>query len=317
MEQRKLIQHGRSSLTMSLPKKWLTQRGLKKGDSLYVDTEGNNIILSTDVSLDIGKIELDVTGLDRTSILLYVQGLYRYGYDEIVLRFKKPKVMHHRTKKETSVFSIVHHTVNRLVGMEIIEEKENKMFLKILGKQSGDDFKVILRRIFLLLNETSETLVEGIKKKDMTLISTIENKHDNISKFVSYGLRLLNKYGHPNVKETSLYYHIIASIDKIADILKYNSRDIQKNKIEFCKKSIEIFESISKSIRFYYELFYKFNVESVNKLSQNRDSVKEQLNKYSGSIKGDELVQLTSTKQVLEILLDLTEFRMALENWSG
>ena len=55
MEQRKLIQHGKSSLTMALPMSWLKQRGLGKGDSINVDAQGNQLIISTDAAKQIGR----------------------------------------------------------------------------------------------------------------------------------------------------------------------------------------------------------------------------------------------------------------------
>ncbi len=313
MEQRKLIQHGKSSLTLALPIKWIKERNLKKGDSLYVEKEGNKVILSTEEALKIEKISVDVTKLDRTSIMLYVMSLYKFGYNEIEVKFDKPTTMHYRKNKQASISSTIHKITNRLIGAEIIEQHENKIIIKYIAKETGEDFKVILRRIFLLLNETADSLLEGIKNNDKDLIATIEDKHDNINKFVSYCLRLLNKYGYPDVKKTCFYYHIIASVDKIVDILKYNARDALKYNKKFNKDTIEIWTQINKSIRGYYDFFYNFKMEIIDKLGENRDKTKVLLAKKARKIPHEELIYLTSMKQILEIILDLTEFRMGLE----
>ncbi len=200
MDQRKLIQHGKSSLTLALPIKWLKQRGLGKGDTLYVGVEGSKLIVSTKEPMKIEKISVDVTKLDRTSTLLYIQSLYRFGYNEIEIIFNSPTTIHYRKNKQVSFSSVIHLIVNRLVGAEIIEESKTRILIKSITKETGEDFKVILRRAFLLLKEASASLLEGIKNNDMNLISTIEDKHDNINKFVTYSLRLLNMYGYPDVK---------------------------------------------------------------------------------------------------------------------
>jgi phosphate uptake regulator len=313
MEQRKLIQHGVSSLTLSLPIKWLKERGLKKGDSLYVNIEGNKLILSTEESLKIEKISVDVTKLDRTSILLYIQSLYRFGYNEIEVKFSKPTTTHYRKNERVSISSVVHLIVNRLIGIEIVEQTSNRILIKYITKEAEEDFKVILRRTFLLLKETANNLLEGIRSNDMNLVRTIEEYHDNITKFVSYCLRLLNKYGYPDVKKTSFFYHIIAAIDKIVDVLKYNARDILKYKEKFNKETITIWEYINNSIMKYYELFYNFDFSLVDELSKNRDFVKNLIKDKMKKIPQEELILLTNMKQILEILLDLTEFRMGLE----
>ena len=313
MEQRKLIQHGASSLTTALPLKWLKQRNLKKGDTIYIEEEGNKLIVSTKEAKKMGKISVDVTKLDRTSTLLYVQSLYRFGYDEVEIKFNKPTTVHHRSGKYTSYSSIIHYIVSRCIGFEIIEQSENKITIKHIIKEEREDFKVILRRIFLLLIDAVDSLLNGIKKNDMNIVGTIEQKHDNINNFVSYCLRLLNKYGHPDVKQTCFYYHTIATIDKIMDIVKYNARDVLKLKKQFSKITLNIIEDINKSIRMYYDLFYKFDLAKVNQIEKNRYYVRNNLETKANKISPQELLYLTSMKQILEIILDLIEVRMGLE----
>jgi phosphate uptake regulator len=314
MESRKLIQHGLSSLTLSLPNKWIREYNLKKGDSVFVKEEGKNIVISTDKKIDHGKIDIEVTNLDRTSLLLYIQSLYRYGYDEININFKNQIIIHHRSKKEVTVSSVLHKIVNRLIGAEIINQTENFIQIKYITKETEEDFQILLRRIFLLMKETSLSLIEGIDKKNFSLLETIEEKHDIVNKFINYCLRLINKYGYSDVKKTYYYFHIIASIDKILDILKYIARDIIKKKESFSKNAIEIQKKIHKSIELYYDLFYQFSFLNVNKLSENRDSVKFSLVEKSEKLSRFEIIQLTSSKQILEIILDLTDFKMGLEN---
>ncbi|MBN2421785.1 hypothetical protein JXB41_01045 [Candidatus Woesearchaeota archaeon] len=172
---------------------------------------------------------------------------------------------------------------------------------------------MILRRIFLLLKEAAESLLEGIMNHDNNLIRAIEEKHDNITKFVSYCLRLLNKYGYPDVKKTCFYYHIIASLDKIADILKYNAREILDYKGKISNATIKIWEQINQSIRGYYNLFYKYDLGIVEQLSKNRDYVKTLIKKEKKDISKEEMALINNMKQILEIILDLTEARMGLE----
>ncbi|MBN2421788.1 hypothetical protein JXB41_01060 [Candidatus Woesearchaeota archaeon] len=313
MEQRKLVKHGGSTLMTSLPIHWLKDRGLEKGDSVFIEEEGNKLIINTEQPLKIEKVSVDITRLDRTSILLCIQSLYRFGYNEIEFKFKEINTTHHRKAKKVNIPSVIHYVVGRCIGIEVVEESSNRMLIKYITKETREDFKTILKRIFLLLKETADCLLEGIKTNDLSLISTIEKKHDNISRFVSYSLRLLNKFGYPDVKKTCLYYHVIASIDKIVDVLKYNARDLLIYKKKLHPETIDLWNQINKSIEGYYELFYKFSLEKANELGENRDHVKNLLNKKEESIPKKEIILLTKMIQILEIILDLTEFRMGLE----
>lgn len=313
MEQRKLIQHGASSLTAALPLKWLKQRNLKKGDTIFIEEEGNQLIISTKESKKMGRISVDVSKLDRTSTLLYVQSLYRFGYDEVEIKFDKLTTIHHRTGKQTTYSSIIHFIISRCIGFEIIEQSEKRILIKHIIKEEQEDFKAILRRIFLLMIDTAESLLEGIKKNDADLLATIEDKHNNVNTFVSYCLRLLNKYGHPDVKQTCFYYHIIATIDKIMDILKYKARDAINHKKKFSRETTAIWEDINKSIRQYYKLFYNFDLNIINQMEKNRYHVRNLLESKAKKIPAEELLYLTSMEQILETTLDLVDARMGLE----
>ena len=314
MDQRKLIQHGHSSLTIALPKKWLDGRKLKKGDHLFVEEEGNKVILTTTQPLKLRNISVDLSELDRTSALLYIQSLYRFGYDEIEVKFSKSTTKHYRRQKTVTYSSVVHEIVSRLVGAEVVEETENRILIKYITQDANEDFRIVLRRIFLLLKDTSQSFLDGVKSNNRDLISTIENKHDNINNFVNYCLRLLNKYGYPDVKKTSLYFHLIASIDKIVDVLKYNARDALNYNKKYHRETIVILEKIHHSIELYYNLFYQFDLKKVNELNKNRDEVKQLIEEKMKIIPHEELIHLAKMVQILEIILDLTDFRMGLEH---
>jgi len=313
MEARKLIQHGLSSMSVALPIKWIKTRGLKKGDNVFIKEEGNSLIINTDQGIELDKISIDVSDLDRTSVLLYIQSLYRFGYDEIQITFNKKTTTHYRLKKKTNISSIIHYTTNRLIGMEIIEQTENFVLIKNLIKETTGDFKNILRRIFLLLKETITSFVKAAQEHDLTTIKTVEEKHDNITKFVSYALRLLNKYGYPDIKKTYYYFHIIASLDKIADSIKYVARDILDYNHKLNDNTIEIFELTQNSLLLYYDLFYTFDKNKVDKLSHNRDFTKFKIKENIIKLPKHEIIFVMNLKQILEIILDLTDFRMGLE----
>ena len=96
---RRVIQIANSTQLISLPRKWTQKYGVKKGDEMEVEEQGNKILISTEKGAELGHIEIDVTGLDRTTILYYIQTLYRTGYDEIKVNFNNPTTIHYRTNK--------------------------------------------------------------------------------------------------------------------------------------------------------------------------------------------------------------------------
>ncbi len=156
-------------------------------------------------------------------------------------------------------------------------------------------------------------IIEAIKTNDRVLLETIEEKHDSITKFVSYCLRLINKGKYQDYKKGLVLYHIISNLDKITDVLKYSARSIMKLKGKLKKDTIKILEYILKSIPDYYTLFYKFDFKKSSSLYENRDFCLREILGSTVKIPSAELLIIEKTSTILELITDLSESRMALE----
>ena len=310
---RKVIQIANSTQLISLPRKWALKYDIKKGDELEVEEDGNKIFISTESVQESGNIEVDITGLDRDSFMFLIRILYVRGYDEIKLIFNNPIVHHYRLGKKVKVISAIHDEVNRLTGIEVIQQRENFCILKILSESSIKDFDLILRRIFLLISDASNDLIKGAGKGDKYLVESMEEKHNTITKFMSSALRLLNKVGHPNHKNTSLYYHIIESLDNVNDILKESARDIVNFKIKISKNSEKILFRINESLAEFNKFFYKFDFKLVEKLSSERYKIMVEIRGALKKFSKDEILLLMNMERVQEEILDLKVARMALQ----
>lgn len=310
---RKVIQIANSTQLISLPRKWTLKYGVKKGDEIEVEENGSKIIVSTERFIDIQKIEIDVTGLDRTSILYYIQGLYRMGYDEITVRFNEQYVIHLRTGQKKSVISVIHEIVSRLTGFEIVQQKENFCVIKDISEISSKEFDTALRRIFLLLIDVNNDLLDGTKNDNKSLIETIDEKHNSVMKFVSYCLRIINKKGYAEHRKATVIYHIIANLDKVVDVIKYSARYLVENNIKLKKESKVFLEPIHSSINLYYEFFYKFDIKKVSVMYENRDKIIKLIAKNVKKIPPQDLVYICNLAPMLELITDIADSRISME----
>ena len=313
---RKVIQIANSTQLISLPRKWAKLHGVNKGDELEISQVGNHLlVLPPDFNqVDAAKISLNLTALDRSSIMFTIRALYRKGYDDIELLFENPTTNHLRINKELKVLSVIHEEINRLIGVELIQQRERSCIIKSVSEVSTKDFDTLMRRIFLLLEDASSDLLTAAKKDDRVLMETIEEKHNTVTKFISYCLRLINKRGHPDLQYPCIYYHILASLDKIMDAIKYASRDFMGLNKPISENTIKITESIHKSLLWYHQFFYKFDLNHVANLYQNRDEVARLIR--DGEVRYEELTPVNELASILELLVDLTEARISVEHYS-
>ena len=310
---RSVIQIANSTQLISLPRKWTLQFGIKKGDELEIEEKGNKLEIRTEKVPALSEVTLYISGLDRTSTMLYIRSAYRRGFDSIKIKFSKPSTPHYRIKEDVSYISIINTEVNRLVGLEVIKQTENYCELKDFSGDYGKDFESLMRKVFLQINDGMSDLLKGLTNKDIELLKTIEEKHDAITKFISYCLRLLNKKSNYEISKSHTLYYTLASLDVVTDAIKYAAREIIKYNKRFKKESIALCELIQKFILIYYNLFYSFELKKMNDLIRIRNEILIKTETVAKNIPTRELLIINDLKQITEILKDLGEARIEME----
>ena len=309
---RKVIQIAESTQLISIPRQWGKKYNIKKGDELEVTEKGNKLEISSEKDVQLDKVSINISGLDRTSVIYSIRSAYRKGYNVIEIFFEKPYVKHFRLGTDVKLISVIHEEVNRLVGVEIIEQKEAFCVIKDISNASFKEFDTVLRRIFLLFLDALKEIFNGMKIRNIVIVETMEEKHNSITKFISYALRLLNKGGFSDQHKNSLLYTILVMFDKMTDILKYGSRMYIAQNIKISKEGEEIIDNIYNGVQLYYELFYKYDPENIVKIYENRDKVIKKIKKIKENISRDELILLCDLRQVLEYITGITEARLSL-----
>jgi len=310
---RKVVKHGPSTLIVSLPLRWVKKYNVNKGDELEVEEEGSRLIVSTGKGKKLGAVEADLSKLDRTSIMYLIRSLYKLGYDEIKLNFNKQSTFHYRLEKDRTIISVIHEEVNRLTGVEVIQQKENFCVIKALSDMNFEEFNPVLRRIFLQIIDMSNDMINGAQKQDLMLLKTLEEKHNTITKFLSFCMRLLNQKEYPDHKKTLIMYNTISMLDKLLDILKNSGRNLINLKPRITPKTKELMGKIHEAIVTYYHLFYKFNNREVMKIAELRDNILKDIQSCFNELSKKELLIINNLAPVLELVLAMTETRMALE----
>jgi len=225
----------RKSYTVTLPIEWVKKEKLDRIKQVELDIVGNKIIISPHKNI---REQVLINGDDYCNcIIKVIQGLYRSGVIEIKLFFSDSKLLNQITQ-----------IVEKLIGYEIIEQKKDYIIIKEITKENDEDFRVIFRRIFLLLLGYSE--IEEIEQADLL--------DKNIKKLINYCERILIKKGHTEFTKIPLYYLILDRFEKISDefvwLLETDAKE--RNKQDF--------REINRLLRDAYELFYKFDAKKYN-----------------------------------------------------
>ncbi len=311
---RKVIKQGHNTLTITLPKKWCDKVNLTGGDEISIDETGTDLVVSSGlIKKEVSRLEVDITGFDRSAILFTIRSAYRQGYDELFIKFDEQLTHRFRDEKKYKTISFIHYEVDRLIGYEVVDQKTNSCLIKDVSQGSEKEFNSMLNRIFLVTSDTFDDLLKGIKEKDFDLISTVEEKHDVITKFVSYCIRLLSKNipKYPHGKNLEMY-HILASLDNIADVMKYTSRDIMEQRIMLKKKAIFLLEHISKIIKLYHSLFLKYDYQKIIDFNKGRYVLLKDIRNSTKELSSHESLVINKLEAVVELINDLCKSSVSL-----
>jgi len=311
---RRIVKQGHNTLTMSLPRKWCDRNKLEEGEELDVIEKGEQLLLSKGISKGTGKVTVDISGLDRSTIMMLLLSLYQYGYDYIVINTKDRKAKYHLHKKEVSVASTINDSVSRLIGAEIVSSSKNSYKIEVITEDAREKFDTVLRRIFRLLIEMFDAFIEGIRKRDREQLESIAFfQQINIRKFTNYALRLLNKFGHKDAEKTTFYFAIVKYLNKTSEMIKnFAGFTVVEGTMNLSPKFCDLLEEINKSVKLYYASFYKYDVKQISQLHTNRDVFKRRLYRDYKKLSKDDLFILGNMMQIFAILLDLSELRMAI-----
>ena len=208
--------------------------------------------------------------------------------------------MHYRTEEKVLVSSLLHQELQRWVGMQIIEQKENYFVYKSISKSSFEEFEIMLRRTFLLLLDACDEYVKAATEGNALVLETMDEKFYNILIFIAYSQRLLNKIGYPEKYKNSLLYAILMNLNKLGDILRYAARDTMKIK-KLHPKTIAILKEIFATPRVYYDLFYKFDFNKVSLIYKERDEIIKEIETVKKVVPVEDLMLLVYCRELLEI----------------
>jgi phosphate uptake regulator len=167
MEYRKLISFGKSSYVVSLPKGWVVQNKLKKGDLIYLEESGSNLILTSHAEDKGNKDRESVINVDGKNLGLIdreVSSAYIQNCRLITLKGKEIK----------SKVKDLQGTIQNLIALEVMEQTSESIVAKDFLNMDTVSAKELVRKMDIvaraMLMETNvifeEQNAESIRERD-------------------------------------------------------------------------------------------------------------------------------------------------------
>ncbi|MCF7861013.1 AbrB/MazE/SpoVT family DNA-binding domain-containing protein [Candidatus Woesearchaeota archaeon] len=268
---RKIVKHGPSSLTISLPIKWVNQTGIRAGDEVDIEYEDNLLrVFAGDHKQKEKHITVDLSAIKEVPMERFLAIFYKLGYDEIKFMFKSPKIIQEIQKTINEMF----------IGYEIIEQTNQKCIIKNISGDRSGEFENIMRRLFLVtvsLANNSLDIIQSGKIRDIKEILVLETTNNKLSNYLH---RMVIRGAFGSVK--SFLYLIIWALEGVADDYRDICKYIQTQpKYSPTKPMLKFYEETNENLDMYYRNYYKFNIKSFEalrqKIKETRDSIKNDI----------------------------------------
>jgi len=261
---RKLVKHGESTLTISLPSKWVKGHSLKRGDYLNMEISDQGLVLSPEIT-HYEKIEINLEKKDNWYIEKILTNLYISGFDEIKIKMSN-----------IDQLELIRRSLIELTGFEIIETKKDYCIIKNIASIDNVNYEETIERIFWMILSQFDNLLEDLKKKKLTNYNLSVNDHKTIIKQINLSRRIINKKISFGLITSKYVFNFLTSLLNISRIIQYSYEYLKRTgNLQFSEDELDF---IFKMREFYYLLILAYknlNLEKTKTFLEEREKISD------------------------------------------
>lgn len=250
---RKLIKQGLGGYTIYLPKKWVDRKGLKEGQEVNVIETDSGLVVGSDARGK-KKITLRLNSEEKENLRPLLTHLYRKGFDTIVLGDIDEKLLD-KIKKLVK---------NLLLGFEIVEKTETSVTIKNISEPEAEKYDMMLRRIFLIIQETIEILIKSFEDNEFKRKREVEELRDSLDSYVLFCRRVIIQEKFE--RDSLLDWELLTFLMHIEHAMHYLYDYVQQNRIKKDEKLIHFVRSLKDYFGLYYDAFYKEDMKYIHRI---------------------------------------------------
>ncbi|PLJ77976.1 MAG: hypothetical protein B7L53_02805 [Thermofilum sp. NZ13] len=176
---RRLVRLGKSSLSVTLPRRWVEKNNLKEGDTVFVEDYDTHLLITPARPREEFREEvkvLEATHGDEDSVERMIIALYQAGYASI-------KVVSRSGRVTPELRETIRRTLKRLVGLEVFEEGSDYILLQMIADASTVEIPKVLSRMEVLILNSIKDLEEFAATGDTSYLKDIIERDEEIDKF--------------------------------------------------------------------------------------------------------------------------------------
>ena len=253
-ETRKIQFTGKSSYIVSLPKQWIMDLGLKKGDQIRMIRKDSSTLEiyppkfeTRSQKKEDATIEIDDE--ETVSIVRKLISLYFLGYKTINI---KPKTGRLNPNQRNTVKEAVKRM---LMGSEIISDSSSGITIQVLVNLLELSVDGAFKRMIHLAKSMSKDAILAMRENNLELAQEVINTDDEVDRFGFYIIRqlkiaiqnehMLKEMGFRNARDCLGYRLVVKNIERTGDHAAFIAKDILEFKKPVKENIVEKIEEMN------------------------------------------------------------------------
>jgi len=264
---RRVVQHGPSTLTVSLPTQWTKKNGVGKGSEVEVCEGAAGLTITLPFQKQKPqRIDVDFSQLTEDAINSLLAVLHKCTYREI-----------HITFSDKLQFDIIARRIkDMLTGYEIIERSEHSCLIQTIVADIPEEIGKLIRRTFHVSLEMAQGTVHVLHDHDHTKIQDLLELEKTNNRLTNQSHRLINSTmpGDKGVFQYLVSWILESICDSYRDIL-YSVSTHPDEKIPI--EHIELLSDTTRLFSRYADLFFSYSNAELVEIRNEHKRIHQQL----------------------------------------
>ncbi len=254
-ETRKIQFTGKSSYIVSLPKHWIQDMGIKRGDQVKISRQGSSALQiyppnhqTRTIQVEDATFEIEPEE-DTTSIVRKLISLYFLGFKIINV---KPKAGRLKPAQRTAIKDAVKRM---LMGTEIISDSTSGITIQVLVNLLELSVDGAFKRMIHLAKSMLSDAILAVKESNFELANEVIKTDDEVDRFGFYIIRqlkiaiqnehMLKEMGFSNSRDCLGYRLVVKNIERTGDHAVLIANDLIEFKKPIRKEILEKIQEIN------------------------------------------------------------------------
>ncbi len=199
---------GKSSLVVSLPKEWMQQNDLKKGDTVSINIQRDRSIIiypSVLKSSEPKEITLGISQNEEELLITQkILGAFLNGYSGIMLSSEKILTV--------PQIKAIRNMAGRLY-MRVMEADAKCVYIQSLMDESKASLEQAIQRMHLISRSMCEGTINALKNNDIALAKSVFSLDDDVDHFAFFILRILRNAAQDPLLANDLRVDVLDCMD--------------------------------------------------------------------------------------------------------